>query len=510
MAIRPPARVVIIGAGIGGLATAALLAKAGYAVSVYEQASAPGGRAGQHRAEGFLFDTGPSWYLMPEVFEQFFTLMGENIIDHLTLERLSPAYKVFFESGQPSVTIHADLARDCKTFEAIEPGAGAALRAYVASAGKTYDLALKHFLYTTYTSPRDFMKMSMLPHLPTLLRRATQPIHSHVARYFTDQRLQQIMEYPMVFLGTSPYQASSIYSLMSHMDFTQGVYYPKGGVYEIIAALYNLCRKHGVDFYLNHPVAAIRTEGKRAAGVTTADGTGIAADIVISNADMHFTETQLLPRQLQSYPETYWRKKQSAPSALLMYLGIDGKLPELTHHNLIFTKNWRQNFDDIFKRQVLPKPASMYICKPSETDPNVAPKGTENVFVLVPLPAKLDGTAPNMERHAEEYIAQLTHAIGVPDFKERIRYKRLFGPHDFKDTFNAWNGTALGLSHVLSQSALLRPSNKSKKVANLYYVGANTMPGIGLPMCLISAQLVYKRLAGLTGGGPLLNIGDTL
>lgn len=497
---------LIIGAGIGGIATANILAKAGYKVTIVEQLAHAGGRAGQHKAEGFVFDSGPSWYLMPEVFEQYFSLLGEDVHKHLELIRLNPAYKVFFQNHDQAVTIHADYSKDSKVFEGIEPGSSKALRAYLDNAEDTYKTALKHFLYTNFSSVKSIINREVLAASPKMLRRALLPIDKYVSRYFTDSRLKQIMEYPMVFLGTSPYQAPSIYSLMSHMDFKQGVYYPKGGMYTVIQALVAIGKKSGVQYQFNAPVKSIDVASGVATGITLQDGTKMSADIVISNADMNFTETKLLAKKYRSLVANYWDKKQPSPSAILMYLGVKGSLPQLQHHNLLFTEDWYQNFKSIFADKTMPEPASMYVCKPSQTDKTVAPKGHENVFVLVPIPATLEISQQDTNGYAEKYLKQLSMMTGIEDLLDRIVYKKVIGPHDFHEQFNAWNGTALGLSHVLNQSALFRPKNVSNNVSNLYYVGASTMPGIGLPMCLISAQLVYKRLTADTSSGPLHHI----
>lgn len=497
--------VVIIGAGIGGLATANILAKAGYSVSVYEKQPTPGGRAGTMTIDGFTFDTGPSWYLMPEVFENYFKLLDENIDEHLSLTRLDPAYKVFFEKHDP-IEVHANKAKDAKTFEAIEPGAGAQLDKYLQASEVVYNAALDNFLYTNFSSKRRLLNWHTLSLLPRLARTALTPIDKYVSRYFTDERLKQIMEYPMVFLGTSPYEAPAIYSLMSHMDFTQGVFYPQGGMYTIIEAMMAIGKKQGVTYYFDSPVSRIESNNGQATGIRLTDGTLVRSDIVLSNADLHFTETSLLAEADQTYPESYWAKKQAGPSAMLLYLGIKGELPELDHHNLLFTDDWHKNFTDIFHEKTWPTPASIYLCKPSQQDATVAPEGHENVFVLVPAPAKLGKTAAELQALADVYLDQIATMTGITDFKERIVVQHLVGPDDFANDFNSWQGTALGLSHKLSQSALFRPANKSKKLSNLYYAGANTVPGIGLPMCLIGAELVYKRLNNDTSGQALKTI----
>lgn len=485
------AKIVIIGAGIGGLATANLLVQDGHSVQVVEKNDQLGGRAGRFMKDGFTFDTGPSWYLMPEVFETYYRLLGTSAQKELDLIKLSPAYKVFNGVDTP-ITISGDIETDSKTFDAIEPGTGSQLKRYVTKSSETYQFALKHFLYSNFSNLTSLVKKDILTKGAEFATLATTPIHRHVSRYFKHPQLQQILEYPMVFLGSSPFQAPALYSLMSALDFDEGVYYPRGTMYAVVESLVKIGTQLGVTYSSNAQVTAITTKEGSATGVTLADGTTIDADIVISNADLHFTETQLLQPSEQSYPASYWAKKQASPSALLMYLGVEGKVPEFEHHTLLFTRDWKQNFDAIFNKKTVPKPASLYISKTSQTD-TTAPDNAENIFVLVPLPAGISLTAQEQDLLADEYLQQIFDMTGV-DLKTRTISRTLFGPNQFSDKYNAWQSTMLGPSHKLTQSAFFRTRNKSKKVKNLLYVGASTMPGIGVPMCLISAQLVTERV----------------
>lgn len=486
-------RVVIIGAGIGGIATANLLAKKGYAVTVIEQQATPGGRAGKLEKDGFTFDTGPSWYLMPDVFERYLQQFGTSASKEFDLQRLDPAYKVFFENAQ-SLTVTSNLAEDAQSFEAIEPGAGKKLEKYVAKSERVYRASLDTFLYSNFSNWRDFINPSTLRSAPEVAFLAGQTLHRYVARIFTTQRLRQILEYPMVFLGTSPFQAPALYSLMSALDFKEGVFYPQGGIYTIIERFVAIGKGLGVKFLYGHATTEIIVEAGKATGVRVKNGSIIPADIVISNADLHFTETTLVPEDHQTYPERYWQSKQASPSALLMYLGVRGDLSKLPHHSLFFVDDWKGNFERMEHNQFNPKaPASMYVCRASATDPNCAPKGHENIFVLVPLPESAGATQADYETLSSSYLAQIESMSGV-EFTNKIVSKTLFGPGDFKTELNAWKSSMLGQSHLLRQSAFFRTRNRSKKVANLFYVGANTVPGIGLPMCLIGAELVVKRV----------------
>lgn len=484
------AKIIIIGAGIGGLATANLFARDGHEVHVYEKNDQLGGRAGRFEKDGFTFDTGPSWYLMPEVFEQYYKQFNTTAQKELDLIRLQPAYKVY--SGTKSITITGDLSKDAKTFESIEPNSGKKLKTYVAQSAETYRLSLKHFLYSNFDSPWAFARLEILKNGLKMMQLATMPIHSYVKRHFKNPRLQQVLEYPTVFLGSSPYSAPALYSLMSALDFDEGVFYPKGTMYAIVESLIQIGTPLGVHFHLNSPVETIITKMGIATGVILKSGRTENADIVISNADLHFTETALLKSAEQSYPESYWKKREPSPSALLMYLGIKDKVPEFEHHTLLFTENWQENFDAIFNKKSIPTPASLYISKTSASD-TTAPQGYENIFVLVPLPSGISLTKEETEILADNYLEQIKTTTGV-DLKTRTVSRTLFGPNDFSTKFNAWQSTMLGPSHKLLQSAFFRTPNKSKKVAGLYYVGASTVPGVGVPMCLIGAELVYKRI----------------
>jgi phytoene desaturase len=459
------------------------------------------------KAKGFTFDTGPSWYLMPEVFNQYFSLFSVDVKKELAIKKLTPAYKVFYESSDP-ITVHGNLKKDARQFEAIEPGAGKRLETYIKEGGEIYDMALKHFLYTNFSDPRDLVNKAVLAQTGRMAKLLLTDIHSRVKKFVTAKPLQQILEYPMVFLGTSPFKAPAMYSLMSALDFKEGVFYPAGGIYSIIELIVRIGKKLGVTYHLNADVQSILHENGRAIGIKVA-GKKIFADIVISNADLHHTETKLLSGDAQSYPAGSWDSKEPGISALLLYIGVKGSLPQLEHHNLFFVDKWEQNFIDIYQDKKIPSSASLYVSRTSATDPSTAPKGYENIFVLVPLPTGILLTKKQQATLTDRFLTQIATAISEPDLAQKIVTIESFGPNDFTSTFNAWKGTALGMSHLLKQSAMWRLPNKSKKLENLYYVGASTVPGIGLPMCLISAELVYKRIVGIKRGGPVTSIEES-
>ncbi len=518
-------KAVVIGAGIGGLASAALLAKDGYQVTLIEALDHVGGRAGNWEKDGFRFDTGPSWYLMPEVFDHFYKLMGTSAEEHLDLGLLDPGYRVFFEtkgSGPAdSVDIRANREKNLEVFEQLEPGSRHAMERYLDSAKETYRIAKEYFLYTSFQDLRPLLVGEVLKRVGTLYNLLTKPIWGFAARHVKSHRARQLLGYPAVFLGSSPYIAPAMFHLMSYLDLEDGVLYAQGGFHRVMESMKDIGLKHGVDLRLNSRVTSIETStvssGKpRVTGVRYVDKDGgshlVEADIVVSAADLHHSETTFLPPHLQTYPDSYWKKKIPGPSAVLLYLGVKGEVPELLHHSLFFTKDWEDNFGRIFSTTpTVPDPASLYVCKPSATDDSVAPKGDTNIFVLVPMPADvslgkggIDGAGdPVVEQIADRAIAQIATWSGANDLADRIVVRRTVGPADFQSHLNAWMGSALGPAHTLGQSALFRARNVSKKVDGLFFAGSSTIPGIGLPMCLISAEVMLKRLRGDTSVSPL-------
>jgi len=506
---------IVIGGGIGGLATAALLAKSGMSVELFEARDQLGGRASVWEHQGFRFDMGPSWYLMPDAFDQFFKLMGTTVERELQLVRLNPAYQTRNEGDDSVLRIADNLAGNIELFESVEPGSGERLKQYLASAEDTYDLAVEHFLYTNFDSAKPFTNRAVLKRAGNFVKHLLTSLDRFAGSHVRDSRLRKILDFPAVFLGASPYDTPSMYHLMTHIDMNVGVFYPQGGFGTVISAIERLARQHGVVIHTNSPVTKIEVDASgKALGIRLGQSM-VTADIVVAGADLHHVQTRLLNPQHRDLPQAWWDKRQPGPSAMLLFLGVRGQLPQLDHHNLVYTDDWKRNFSQVFKRadgkSVVPNPASLYICKPSATDPSVAPADHENLFVLVPIaPDPSIGSGgvagegdPDFEAAADAVIAQISDWCGIPDLGERIVVRRSFGPGDFVDEYNAWSGTALGMAHTLKQSAFFRPKNVSDKVRGLYFVGHNSVPGIGLPMCLIGAELVYKRLTADKSTGPI-------
>lgn len=554
-------RAIIIGAGMGGLGTACLLAKAGWDVTVLEKNNQLGGRAFQFRvslddikrnkvagldamqgtgekrtepymqygegvsepvtqqsakrsggaggsasrqatsASEFVFDGGPSWYLMPDIFEHFFELLGEDIHKHLKLKKLKPSYRVFYKDTFVKADINSEPDKDYEMAEQLETGAGESLRHYLANAEYQYGIARDRFMYKNYDSFRDFLTPEMAIQGSKL--RIFRTMNKHVGKYFSSEAMRKLLLYPSVFLGASPYHTPALYNMMSHVDFNMGVYYPMGGIYEIVRALQRIAETHGVLFHLGTGVKKIQVRNGQATGVILEDGSALEADIVISNADIYHTEHELLEPPDRTISKRWWQKRTMAPSAFIMYLGVKGKIDDLTHHNLLFSKDWKRNFREVFDRPRWPKDPSLYVCMPSKTDASVAPKGCENLFVLVPIAAGLKYDDTLLEHYADKILQTMEQDMHIKDLRGRLVYKKLFSVQDFEQRFNSYKGSALGLAHTLKQTAIFRPNNVSKKVKGLYFVGAGTNPGIGLPITLISAELLYKRLTGDKSAGPL-------
>ncbi|MBL3699661.1 phytoene desaturase family protein [Leucobacter luti] len=521
-------RTVVIGGGVAGLATAALLAREGHQVRLLEKNSRAGGRAGTVTRDGFRFDTGPSWYLMPSVFEHFFELLGTSAAEQLDLRTLDPGYRVFTEPAADAsvscVEVPYGADRVAELFEELEPGSSGELGRYLRSARHTSDMAERYFLYNTFTRWRSLLAAPVLRALPRLAGLLTTSLQRFVERRFTHQVLRQILEYPAIFLGTDPRKAPAIYHLMSTLDLDDGVQYPIGGFWGLVERLRELAVEAGVEIVTDAEVTEILTRredaGLHASGVKWRDPAGAEriehANSVVSAADLHHTETVLLREEARSYDESWWERRESGPGAVLVLLGVRGELPQLAHHSLFFTSDWDANFDAIFGPDpALPDPASIYVCKPSATDPDVAPPGCENLFVLVPIPADesfgsggVNGAGdPTIEAAADRAIAHIASWAGIPDLAERIVTRETIGPSDFAHDYHSWRGGMLGPSHILRQSAMFRAQNVSPRVSGLYYAGATTAPGVGVPMCLISAELVLKRIRGDRTAGPTAPIG---
>ena len=491
-------KVIIVGAGFGGLTLGALLARQGMRVQIVETNDEPGGRARVWRSGGHSFDMGPSWYLMPEVFEEFFSLFGRRREEFYQLATLDPSYRVFFGEGEV-VDIVPDMEKNLATFERFEAGGAARLQAYLVEAKYKYEIAVKEFLYRDFTSIFQFLNRRMMIEGTRL--HIFQGLDRYTRRFFTDRRARQLLEYHMLFLGNSPTRAPALYSLMSHVDLGLGVFYPMpvagraSGMGALVEALLELNRGLGVEILTGHEVDRIEVRGGAAHGVHLKDGGELAADLVVVNADYHHAETSLLDARQRSYSARYWERKAIAPSVFLLYLGLDRRPKNLAHHNLYFAEDWSPHMASITDRPSWPEKPCFYVCAPSRTDPSVAPPGGESLVVLVPVATGLPDTPEIRASYREKVLDQVEEVIGER-IRDTIKVERIFTVNDFSAAYNAYKGTAfVGLAHTLLQTALFRPAHRSRKVADLWYTGAYTQPGIGVPMAFISSRIVADQIA---------------
>ncbi|MGE4454542.1 MAG: phytoene desaturase family protein [Sphaerochaeta sp.] len=482
-------KAVVIGGGFGGLSTAALLARDGWIVTLVEKNAQLGGRARYWKKDGFTFDMGPSWYLMPEVFEHYFTHFEKKREDYYDLSPIDPYYKVYFEGGE-TAELTPRFEENQKLFESFEKGGGKALKAYMEQSSYKYDVAMGDFLYREYKHIGQFFNRRLMTE--GLRLGVLGKLDTFVSNYVKDYRAKQILEYAMVFLGTDPAQAPAIYSIMTHVDLNLGVFFPQKGMAGVAEGFASLCRELGVELITDAEVLKVLTEGNRAVGVETNKGT-FKADVVVSSADYHHSDTNLLETKHRTYSDSYWEKRVVAPSMFIAYLGIGRELKGFEHHNLYFAKDWDKHFDAIFKNPSWPKDPCFYLSCISKTDPSSAPAGCENVFLLVPVAPGLVDTEEQRNAYFE-HVADHVQKVTGEDIRKDLLVKRLYSHRDFISDYHAYKGTALGLSHTLMQTAVFRPRHQNKTIKNLYYTGQYTHPGIGVPMVLIASELIAKEI----------------
>ncbi len=482
-------KVIVIGAGVSGLASAALLAKDGFDVTILEKNNEIGGRARVWKSEGFTFDMGPSWYMMPDEFERYFQLFGKKASSFYPLKKLKDRYTVIFSNGA-SYVVSTNLKQNIDLFEQVEKGAGKKLVEFLHQSRYLYNQAMRKLVFLDYRSLTPLLKPSLLTALFKL--RLFQSFHSSVKEYFHSSDLQKIIEFTTVFLGGSPFNTPAFYTLIAHTDFNQGIWYPEGGMGEIVKALYTLATKQEVVIHTSEPVHQINIHDGSVCGIVTSKKT-YPCDIVVTSCDYHHTDTALLSNTYRTYQNAEWKKKTLAPSAFLIYLGIKGKIKKLTHHVLYFDDSWEKHFQKVYDKPEWPTHPSYYIHCPTKTDPSLAPEGCESIMLLVPVAPGLKDSPEIRSAFSEKIIAHFETLIGEK-LSKRIITKRIFAHSDFALDYNAYEGTAFGLAHTLFQTAFFRPANFSRKVKNLYFAGQYTNPGVGVPIALISSQIVRNLI----------------
>ncbi|QHT69183.1 phytoene desaturase [Rhodocytophaga rosea] len=485
----PKKKVIVIGSGFAGIAAATTLATQGFQVTVLEKNEGPGGRARVFQAEGFTFDMGPSWYWMPDVFESYFNRFGKSTSDYYQLIRLDPSYTVIFGENE-FVDIPAELKELYALFESFEPGSSTRLQAFLEQAAYKYKVGINNLVYKPSRSLTEFIDFKLL--IDVFRMDVFQSFHQHIRKFFHHEKILKLMEFPVLFLGAVPENTPALYSLMNYADISLGTWYPMGGMHKIVEGMVKLAEEKGVQFIYNADVQKIEVAQGIANKVIT-QNQEYEADIIVAGADYHHVEKNLLPAGSQSYTEDYWNKRIMAPSSLIFYLGINKRLQNLRHHNLFFDEDFKIHAREIYEIPRWPSRPLFYVSVPSKTDVSVAPEGCENVFILIPVAPELEDTPAIREKYYEMVMNRLEKLTGQP-IRNAVIFKRSYAHQDFKADYNAFKGNAYGLANTLMQTAILKPSLKSKKVKNLYYTGQLTVPGPGVPPSLISGQVVAEEI----------------
>jgi len=481
-------KVIVIGAGFAGLSAASLVAKNGYEVHLFEKNNIPGGRAAFWQKEGFTFDMGPSWYWMPEVFEDYFALFNKKVSDYYSLSRLNPSYRMYFAEND-FIDIPASLNELEALFESIEPGSSKKLKEFLKLAEYKYNTGMKEYVIKPSLSVTEYFDFSLLKE--TFRIQLLQSLKNHIRKYFTHPKLIRILEFPVLFLGSTPAQSPALYSMMNYADLVLGTWYPEGGIYKVVEAMYKIALENGVQFHFNMPVKSINTKNGKAVSVS-AGSEEFFADAVISGSDYHHTETKLLHSADRSYSDKYWESRIMSPSSLLFYVALDGKVQNIRHHSLFFDESFDDHASQIYGNPQWPERPLFYLSAPTQTDSTIAPAGKEILTFLIPLASGLKDSAELHEKYFR-IICKRFYKLTGNDISGKILFKRSFCLEDFTNNYNSFKGNAYGLANTLSQTAIFKPKMKSKKVENLFYAGQLTVPGPGVPPAIISGQIAASE-----------------
>ena len=479
-------KVIVIGSGFSSLSASCYLAKAGFEVEIFEKNSTVGGRARQLVKEGFTFDIGPSWYWMPDIFEKFFADFGKKTSDFYQLDKLNPAYKIFFEDD--IITIGDCMETICEEFERIESGSSTHLKKFIGQAQENYNIAINKVVLRPGLSPLELVTKETVLRVDQFFKTISQ----EVRKKFKNPKLISTLEFPVLFLGAKPNNTPSFYNFMNFADFGLGTWHPKGGMYEIIKAMKSVAEELGVTIHTNGPVSHILVSDGQTVGVRS-QGKNHIADYVVSGADYHHSET-LLDKKYRQYSESYWDARTYAPSSLLFYIGFDKKLTNIEHHNLFFDTDFEKHAQEIYDEPQWPSNPLFYANFPSVTDASMAPEGKETGFFLVPIAPGLEDT-PQLRNQYFDIVMDRFERLTGQNIKNHILFKESFCVNDFVEQYNSYKGNAYGLANTLRQTAFLRPNLKSSKVKNLFFTGQLTVPGPGVPPSLISGKLVADLIA---------------
>ena len=482
-------KIAVIGSGFAGLAAATSLAQAGMDVTVYEKNSSSGGRARKFEEKGYVFDMGPSWYWMPDVFEKYFNRFGTSTKEFYTLSRLDPSYRVFY-SKEDVLDVPASLEGLYQLFEDREKGSSVFLKKFLDEGKYKYDVGINKLVYKPGISVTELFDVELFAGLFKL--DVFTSISNHVRGYFKNPEVEQLLEFPVLFLGAPAQRTPALYSLMNYADMALGTWYPKGGMFKIAEAMETLAKQQGVKFAFNATVEKLEVSAKRV-NMIKVNGRAIAVDAVVAGADYHHVEQQLLAPEHRQYSEKYWDNRVMAPSSLIFYLGINKKIKNLLHHNLFFDRDFAIHATEIYDTKKWPSDPLFYVCCTSKTDNTVAPEGHENMFILIPVAPDLKDGEAIREKYFNLVMNRLETLTG-DSIREHIDYKRSYAHSDFISDYNAYKGNAYGLANTILQTANLKPSILNKKVKNLFYTGQLTVPGPGVPPSLISGQVVAAEL----------------
>lgn len=481
-------KVTVIGAGFASISAACYLAKAGFEVNVYEKNAQLGGRARQYIRDGFKFDMGPTWYWMPDVFERFFADFNKKPSDYYGLQRLGPSYRVYF-GEKDYIDISDDLKTIMATFEKEEDHAGEALATFLDKAEKNYNIAIRDLVYKPGLSPLELVSWDTMREFPQFFT----TISDISRRKFKSERLRQIIEFPVLFLGAKPSMTPAFYSFMNFADLKLGTWYPSGGMKSVVDGMTRLAEELGVKFHTNASVTNINSGKDKIVTSITIDNVDKDVDILVSGADYVHSE-QLLSEKDRMYSDTYWKKKVMAPSSLLFYVGLDKKVDRLLHHTLFFDVSFEAHAKAIYDEPEWPEKPLFYASFPSITDASVAPEGKEAAIFLIPLAPDLEDSEALRQQYFDIIIDRLEQ-LTQQEIKSSVLFSDSYCVTDFKEDYNSFKGNAYGMANTLMQTAFLRPKLKSKKLDNLYYTGQLTVPGPGVPPSLISGKLVSEIIS---------------
>ena len=481
-------KALVIGSGFSGLSSAAFLSKNGFEVTLVEKNKTVGGRARIFHEKGYSFDMGPSWYWMPEIFENFFNEFNLKIEDLYDLKQLDPGFKIVFKDQE--INLPSSWNEICHLFDKYEENGADKLNKFMVDAQQKYSIGLDFLYNSPGVSIRELFNPQILKNINKL--QLLTSYRNHIKKYFSNEYLINILEFPVLFLGTSAKHTPALYSLMAYSGIKQGTFYPIGGFNAVIKSMEKLCLDLGVNIVTGSEVKKINIKNKKVVSVST-ENEEIETDYLIASADYAHVENQLLEKKYRNYSTEYWNKKNFSPSSLLFYLGVSKKLNKLDHHTLFFDEDIEQHSNDIYEKPIWPKKPLFYACCPAKTDPKVAPKDKENLFILVPIAAGLNDTEEIREEYFKIVMKRLEKFCGEKII-EHIEYKKSYCVNDFITDYNAFKGNAYGLANTLMQTANLKPKIVNKQVQNMYYTGQLTVPGPGVPPSIISGQLVAEQI----------------